>query len=486
MFWERMQFSGLPRRAIVYRIAFVLLLSLIGTGCGDIFRPVANPIPGPAPDPQNFHFAIVASQNAPGNPGSGMQIDVSGDTNIGTVPAGSLGVAAVGQGPQGPVHAAILSPGGNRVYLANGTDDTVTTFSPASTFSAIGKATTITLPTDANPVFVHSTESKAMYVANNPVLPRSSPPCPGTSFVAVINTASEVVTNFICVGLQAAVLAETPDGHKLYSVDKGSGSVTAINTVDQTVNKTIAGFNGLVWAVASLDSTKLYVLDQSGLSVIDTTSDTLIPASSVSLAAGSNFMFLDRHLNRLYVTNSNTGSLTILDAAANPLKLLPNAVALRSTVAMVTALNDGIRAYVASYQVGACSTPNNPQDTCVTSQIAVIRTSDNTLTKTIDLGAVDLTTSGLLQSKAVCDAAASSGRFPISIASSVDSSKVYVANCYAGSTSVIRTSDDACVTNPVTHQCANINSPVSAYPSAPGQPLPPPPPQNPLWVVAGP
>ncbi|HKN33834.1 MAG TPA: hypothetical protein VJX16_11390 [Terriglobales bacterium] len=486
MFWEHMEFSGLPLMAMVRRAASVLLLSLICTGCGDIFRPVANPIPGPSPDPQNFHFAIVASQNAPGNPGSGMQIDVSGDSNVGVVPAGSLGVAT----GQGPVHAAILSPGAARVYLANGTDDTVTTFSPASAFGPIGTATTITLPSGSNPVFhsnpvfLHTTEPGTMYVANSGIFPGTSPICPNTSSVAVINTASEVVANFICVGLQPTVLAETPDARKLYSVNKGSNSITAINTVDLSHND-VLGFNGLVWAVASLDSTKLYVLDQTGLSVIDTTTDTLIPSSSVSLLAGSNFMLLDHHLNRLYITNPTTGSLTILDATTNPPKVLPNSVALPSTVAMVTALTDGTRAYVASYQVGACSTPR-PADTCVASQVAVIRTSDNTLTKTIDLGSVDLTSSGLLQSRVVCDNAASGGKFPVSVASSVDSSKVYVANCYAGSTSVIRTSDDACVINAVTNQCANINSPVSAYPSPPGQPLPPPPPQNPLWVVASP
>ena len=467
-----MEFSGWPRTAIVYRTALVLLLSLVWAGCGDIFRPVANPIPGPAPDPQNFHFAIVASQNAPGNLGSGMQIDVSGDTNVGTVPAGARGVSDVGQGP---LHAAILSPGANRVYVANGTDDTVTTFSPATILGAIGTATTISLPTGSNPVFVHSTETSRMYVADA-----------GTARVAVINTASSVATDFIPVGANPSVLTETPDGRKLYSVNKGANSITAINTVDETVNATISGFNGLVWAVASLDSSKLYVLDQTGLSVINTTTDTRIPSSSVSLAAGSNFMLLDRHLNRLYITNPATASLTILDATTNPPKLLPNTVALPSAVAMVTALNDGTRAYVAIYQVVACSTPNNPADTCVASQVAVIRTSDNTLTKTIDLGSVDLTSSGLLQSRAVCDNAASNGRFPVSIASSVDSSKVYVANCYAGGTTVIRTSDDTCVSDPVTKHCTNINSPVSAYPSPPGQPLPPPPPQNPLWVVAGP
>jgi DNA-binding beta-propeller fold protein YncE len=481
MFWECMQFSGLPRTVLVYRIAFVLLLSLVCTGCGDIFRPVANPIPGPSPDPQNFHFAIVASQNAPGNPGSGMQIDVSGDTNIGAVPAGSLGVAAVGQGP---VHAALLNPSAGRVFIANGLDDSVSTFTPANQLGPIGTVTTISLPTGSDPVFVHSTESANMYVANRCAAPVGITPCTGPN-VSVISTASNAVSDAIPLpaGAVPSVLAETPNGQKLYSVNQNS--VTSINTIDKTVGTTVS-FAAPVWAVASLDSTKLYVLDQTGLSVIDTTSDTLIPSSSVALAAGSNFMLLDRHLNRLYITNSTTGSLTIVDAAANPLKLLPNAVALRATVAMVTALNDGTRAYVASYQVGSCSTPNNPADTCITSQVAVIRTSDNALTKTIDLGSVDLTTSGLLQSKAVCDDAASRGRFPISIASSVDSSKVYVANCYAGSTSVIRTSDDACVTNPVTHQCADINSPVSAYPSPPGQPLPPPPPQNPLWVVAGP
>src|SRR5437016_14546270 len=95
MFWEHMEFSGLPLMAMVRRAASVLLLSLICTGCGDIFRPVANPIPGPSPDPQNFHFAIVASQNAPGNPGSGMQIDVSVAWNVRQIKAVSRWLATV-------------------------------------------------------------------------------------------------------------------------------------------------------------------------------------------------------------------------------------------------------------------------------------------------------------------------------------------------------------------------------------------------------
>jgi hypothetical protein len=67
---------------------FMLAALTVWTGCGDVFRPVANPIPGPTTDPRNFHIAVVVSQNAAGNPGSGMQIDVSGDSNVGTVNVG--------------------------------------------------------------------------------------------------------------------------------------------------------------------------------------------------------------------------------------------------------------------------------------------------------------------------------------------------------------------------------------------------------------
>lgn len=433
----------------IFGIAALLLALLAWTGCGDVFRPIANPIPGPTPDPKAYHYVIVASQNAPGYPGSGMQIDVSGDTDVGAVHAGATGVVQPGQGP---VHAALLGPSAGRVYVANGLSDTVSTFTPASTLLPIGTVTTITLPPGSNPVFAHSTESSTMYAADY-----------DASNVAVISAVSNAVTSLIPVGLNPAVLAETPNGRKLYSVNLGDGTVTSINTVDKSIAKTIGGLNGPVWAVASLDSSLLFVLSGSGsLFTINTFNDTV--SSSVSVDSGANFLLLDHHFNRLYITSPANNSLTILDAgAANISSNSPPALIKRIVLApgapnpvMVTALADGSQAYVISNQVSPVS---------FTWEVTAIRASDNSLLnggQPIASGTVDLTTI-LPPALATCAAA----RFRTSITSSVDNSRVYAAICDAGTTYTIRTSDDSCV-DPATSTCVNVVSPVSAYPMISG------------------
>jgi len=69
-----MRFSR--RIGLLFLSAFILLLEL---GCGNEYRPVANPIIGPGGQPQSLHYAYVVNYNASGN-GSNTQIDVSGDS----------------------------------------------------------------------------------------------------------------------------------------------------------------------------------------------------------------------------------------------------------------------------------------------------------------------------------------------------------------------------------------------------------------------
>src|SRR5581483_4854957 len=123
MICEIQQSARTRRRTLWRKTGLVLVAAglLAWLGCGDVFRPVAIPLPSPTPDPKNYHYAIVVSQNAVGNPGTGMQIDVSGDTNVGVVAAGMT-----------PVHAMLLPPNANRVYVANGAGNTVSTFTPAN------------------------------------------------------------------------------------------------------------------------------------------------------------------------------------------------------------------------------------------------------------------------------------------------------------------------------------------------------------------
>lgn len=110
--------------------------------CGQVYRPVVIPIANNPPNPANFHAVFGINNNVAPNPGTALQIDVSGDSNIGEA---SMGI--------NPTHAAILP--NNRVFVTsagsvtNGDPDLITAFTPAadsSTAVGIGNPTTFTLP----------------------------------------------------------------------------------------------------------------------------------------------------------------------------------------------------------------------------------------------------------------------------------------------------------------------------------------------------
>src|SRR5271170_1867271 len=83
------------------RLAALVIAMLICVACGQIYRPVVIPINNIPPSPADFHAVFSLNTNAyyglspdPANPtnliptlvygpGSGMQVDVSGDTDIG-------------------------------------------------------------------------------------------------------------------------------------------------------------------------------------------------------------------------------------------------------------------------------------------------------------------------------------------------------------------------------------------------------------------
>jgi hypothetical protein len=109
----------------------------------------------------------------------------------------------------------------------------------------------------------------------------------------------------------------------------------------------------------------------------------------------------------------------------------------------------------------------------------VINTSSNTLTATLSLGSVTVDLAN--PNPTGCNTAASIpatppfARFSLSLAVSADSSRVYVTNCDAGRTSIVRTLDNALV--------LNLPSPLSDFKTANGST---PPPQNPVFILAGP
>ncbi|HET7207666.1 MAG TPA: hypothetical protein VFI95_13900 [Terriglobales bacterium] len=454
-------------------IAAMLLMGLLTlwTGCGDVFRPVANPIPGVNPDPKNFHFALVASQNAPGNPGSGMQIDVSGDSTVGIVNAG-----------QQPVYGAVLA-NGSRGFIANN-DGTVTAFSPAGFFGSIGSPTTITMPQGLVPTFLQSTEAATMYAATST---NGSGPCPnsagGEAAVVAISAISDAVKNFACLGNNASaaglapvLIAELPNGQKLYTVN-GDGSVSTINTINMSLGPLLfGGSTQAAGAASSVDGSQLFVLDKANGAIVSINSFTDAIASTAANAAdlqGASFLLLDAHLNRLYAVNPASNKVAIYDAStANASQGLPPRLIRTLTLppaasnpVMATALNNGTKVYVVSSQAGGSS---------ATAEVTVIRTLDNSISSVISLPSV--TPNANVINTCLNAGGVSGVRFPVSITSASNAQRVYVANCFAGSTTAIDTATDRIV--------VPLKSPVSAFPPAPGSQGPPP--QSPVWVVAGP
>jgi YVTN family beta-propeller protein len=439
-------------QSIVGRVGGLLLLALICTSCGDTFRPVATPISPPPPDPSSFHYALVISSNGPSNPGSSTRIDVSGDTNV--------GVAKLGLGP---VHAALL-PNAARVYVANSLENSISSYSPTDVTSV----TTVSLPASAIPVFVHSTQTDTMYVANGDAIPGNA----GT--VAAISTASNVIATTIPVGINPVALAETPDSKKLYVANQASDSVTSINTIDKTVNATLSTGTSPVWAVARSDSARVYVLNQGSgtVSSIDTSSESF---TNVSVGAGGNFMLYEKQRNQLYVTNPIAHTLSILDATADPPTLLATidltagaspACPVACSPVAVAVLPDGSRAYVVSYVPGS-----DP----LTSQVTVIDTQSYAVRKVIPLSSVNI--------DPVNPTGCSTARFRLFTAAASDGSRVYVSNCDAGGTRVILTATDSLVSD-LTGNPLLISAPASSFtPSTAGQQ---PPPQNPVFILPGP
>ena len=344
-----------------------------------------------------------------------------------------------------------------------------------------------------NAVFVNSAENASVFVAGY-----------GTDALYVINTATNVVTAAVPVDSHPIAVAQAPAAQKVYVANHGNsasgGSVSVVDTVSNTVSKTICLAGGSapscsigpvpVWAVARADSGQVYVLDQSGtIYAIDTGSDSVV-ASSASAGAGATFMFYDRIFNRLYVTSHvkipASDSLSIFDVSGStPLPSSVNPIAIPAAAASpcvasavvptsVTVLGDGSRAYVASYQL---LPPAAVGAGTVCTQLSVIDTGSETLTKTIPLSQVSDTSaqSGCGTVGFRVFAAASGG-------GANSNFKVYVAQCDAGNVAVVDT-------YPANGKPENTFTGVSLDP--PLSTFPPlnsgiPPTQNPMFLVAGP
>lgn len=378
------------------------IVCVLISGCGDIFRPVATPLPQPSPDPQNFRLAVFTSCQLDPNPpdpknpcratgatNQATDVNVSGQSIDGVVPVGSSPVFALVENLAGITATITTTDFGN---------DTVTQHTDSHSASAapgVSAATTIGLPTGAKPISVVSS-SGTYYVAES-----------GRNAVGVLQGFPLSLSTEIQVGQIPVNLALLPNLKEVYVLDQGSNDVTVISTADKSVLATVPVGTTPVWAVPSADSSRVFVVNQgsSNVSVIDATSHTVI--ATLAVGSSPNYAVFDSKNQHVLITNSGSNTLSVINGdptSPNPLTVIKT-ITVGTNPRSVTALADGTRIYVAN-------TGSN--------SVSVINSLNLAVTKTIPVGAS-----------------------PVSIASDGNSAKVFTANRDSQNVSVILTSSDS-------------------------------------------
>jgi YVTN family beta-propeller protein len=492
----------------VGKLAAMALAALLEISCGQVYRPVVIPTSVTPPNPANFHAVFGISANVPFSPGTALQIDVAGDTTIGVA---NMGV--------NPTHTAIV-PNNSRIFVASagslfpGDADVVTAFSPAaasSTATGLGAPTTFTLPYGSLPVFLNTSQSNSMYVANY-----------GTNSVTSLNLSSNLVGLSGNVGVNPVAMAETPDGQNLYVANQGSNTVTDLSPTDMSTVATIPVGNTPVWAVVRPDSQRIYAVTQGDgqLYTIRTDTNSVVSNQSVG-GAGANFVLYDKSRNRLYVTNPGAAAIYVFDATTDPPTPLGSATGAITIAAppipagtspcvsatcsyssvmpvSVAALPDGSRFYVASYVTAAagspCPDPSVTAAGCVIPQVTVFDAGSLAVKTTIfPLMPTSTTATSAFAIAPVAFCAPTfpvpytpaNARFRMSAATSEDGSRAYASLCDGGSVAIINTTTSTISTsgsNTPDTLVYDLPAPFSAgAPQSNGEPAP----QNPVFLLTG-
>ena len=452
------------------------LLLLMGAGCGDVFRPIIIPNPPTFPNPKAAHSVVAVNNNGQISPGSALVVDVSGDSEVSI---GNVGVA--------PVHAVQQSA--NVVLILNQatTTTSATSLSRLSIFATLLIAVpgSNSLPPNSAPNFVAVAPTDTIaYVTLPNLVPDTK--FPNDNAVGAVNTNTETLVATIKVGNCPMAIAVTPDKSKVYVANNSSfcspltagGSISAFNTLDQSPRAITGTLSSPPqWLISRSDSQRVYVLESSGtLAWLDTTTtpgpDTLTE-TTISVP-GATTMVYDGLLNRLYIPGGSEVAVVDVSQPA-PMALATVAIAPVSpstrgdqdpcsptapatfNAVNAAALPDGSRAYIGAYYGDASGN--------ICPQVTVINTSNNSVKAVIGIP-------GFPKYDTLC----ASTRFRFTMAAGGDSSRVYLASCDGGGVNDIDTSNDSFL--------VNLPAPFSARPPIPPSQLAPP--QNPVFLIAGP
>jgi len=319
-------------------LAVAAVSTLLWVSCGQVYRPVVIPVSVTPPNSSNFHAVFALSSNVSPNPGSVLQIDVSGDSNIGIA---NMGI--------NPTHAATVpnSSFGSRVFVASagsiipGYPDAVYGFSPASSGSiaaGIGTPTIFSLPN------VGPDQSAAITAISESTV---------QSITTVTVTLSAPI-NIATVGGPIVISGVTLGGYD-GSFVLSSVSGTTLQYIDNTANGLIAATGGT--ATVPLPTFCSYLPD-----FVTTTQSSAVYVANYGAEGGANCAF------------ASTDSVALLSP-------------LNGTVSNIAYLNNPPGTGPAPHPVALAETPN-------AQNLYVVNQGNDTV---VDLSPTDLSTIASIQ-----------------------------------------------------------------------------------------
>ncbi len=354
--------------------ALALVIAALVDGCGAGYRPVVTPINPNGPAPQPTSLAVVVSSPAPAAPGVATIIDYSGDTIVAQSP--------IGVGPL----SFTLDETGSTGYTYN-SDGTITNF-PASGNLQQKNVTVTTLPSTSVPISMFSpsaglwltdlngaltdvlTGSPETFKLSIPVAPtpvvligpgvigernyaitqgavadgvacNNSPGTAPAGEADGIEVSNDTISSRIPLGKCPVYAVQSPDGKRLFVLNRGSDTITVINSQNNT-----------------LDACTPFV-NQNGQTV--TCHPTLPLSTSAGLAgakvpavAGPVYAEYNSVTSQLIVANYVGGTVNVIDVSLDEFGNDSATFGTTFTIpvgvnpASVTALNDGSRAYTAN------------------------------------------------------------------------------------------------------------------------------------------
>ncbi len=386
-------------RARLVQAGVGLGAAVLVAGCGAGYRPVVTPINPSGPPAQPTSYAVTISAPSPTTPGIATIIDYAGDTIV----------AQATVGP-GPTNFTIDETGGLG-YTIN-SDGTITNFPVSSSLQA-KNVTYSTLPLSTQPVGMFSpsaglwitdlngnlsdvlTGSPETFKLSIPVAPTpialigtgivgernyaitqgnvasgvacNLAPTSGPAGEAdAIEVTSNTVSARIPLGSCPVYAVQSPDGKRLFVLNRGSDSVTVINSQNNTLDTCTPFVNQNGQPVTCHPTLPLSTtaITATGIVPPNCNLKTDPTCGGMKATAGPVYAEFNQTTGQLIVADYDGGMVSVIDVSLDEFGNDSQTFGTTFTIpvgtnpASVTALYDGSRAYTANQTDGTVTIVN--------------------------------------------------------------------------------------------------------------------------------